>query len=108
MCAVTPSATPFPFPLFSCTYKLPNLQRLCFDNDTTVGGGGWVRLRDYPRQTLELTSQERLEAAQRLARGRMQPTLQNRSFIFNKLQDAPPATPFFSRFCIVARGRVRG
>ena len=42
MCAVIPSATPFLLPLFSYTYKLPNLQPLCFDNDTTVGGGGYA------------------------------------------------------------------
>ena len=32
--------TPLRLSLFSCTYKLLNLQPLCFDNDPTVGGGG--------------------------------------------------------------------
>ena len=31
-------------------------------------------------------------------------TLQICTFIFNNFQDAPPATLFFSNFCIVTRG----
>ena len=30
--------TPFPFPLFSCTYELPNFQALCFQILTKWGG----------------------------------------------------------------------
>ena len=34
----------------------------------------------------------------------LQKSLQNRAFIFNNFQDAPPATSFLSTFCIVAGG----
>src|SRR6266567_8529524 len=34
----------------------------------------------------------------------LQRRLQICPFIFNNFHDAPPATPFFSKFCIVARG----
>jgi hypothetical protein len=37
----------------------------------------------------------------------LQSSLQKLPFVFNELQVAPPATPFFSSFCIVARGWVR-
>jgi len=37
----------------------------------------------------------------------LQSSLQKLPFVFNDLQVAPPATPFFSSFCIVARGWVR-
>src|ERR1700758_5004184 len=35
-----PVFTPVSFPLFSCTYELPNFQALCFQILTTVGVGG--------------------------------------------------------------------
>src|SRR5690242_18235474 len=34
----------------------------------------------------------------------LQPRLQICTFLFNNFHDAPPATSFFSIFCIVARG----
>ena len=87
MHSTTPCATPSPFSFFSTTYNSGNLQTLCFDHVATVGVGVWgyaIPIRENPRPVLVL--------------------LQIRPFIFNDFQDAPPATFFFSCFCIVARG----
>src|SRR5690348_559407 len=94
--------------LTNCSELSPDSGFLCFHtfaNRPICKPFVLIKLQQYPRMCGDFN-----QLAPTLPRGsrgclpRGHKRLQIRPFIFRQMQDAPPATPSLSRFCIVARG----